>query len=754
MCIEPLEPRILFSAELVMLTTDDLMADPIATRALAIDPQALSQATDTANDDPRTTEFAANVEPTASPGRELVIIDSRVPQPESLIETLQNALPDRHFDILLVSEADSGLGQIAAFVEGHEPWDAWHLFSHASPGALQLGADSLSNDTLAEHSAQLSAWANNLTEHADILLYGCDLAATDQGLQFIDRLASLTGADVAASDDTTGAAALGGDFSLEVHTGRIEAAVALDAQAQASFAGTLAAYAIVADDTFSGNEDSAIADNVLTNDQPPDGSSLSTALTSDVGNGSLILNPDGTFIYTPDTNWNGTDSFEYVAIDAGAGPAHYWGLEGDGVDAVGTAHGTLMNGPTTVPGYDNDTLRFDGADDYVWLPDVNYASEFTIAFRFKIDDNVGSGIQYFYSHGAIAATNVVHVSFTEASYPTVAYRNSLITTFLDSNDSVAASDQIYTDISSLIGDGQWHFYTATVTTGVGTQVYVDGVLQGSDTTGTEGINPTGGAILGGRSDLDPTRFLRTANRIDSIEIYDSALSATEIGNLYANPLQATATLTVFPVNDAPTLTGIEAGAIAVTENDPAVAITPSLNVADVDSANLASATVSVSANYVNGEDILAFTDTANISGSWNAATGVLTLAGSDTVAAYQAALRSVTYQNLSDDPSLLTRTISFSVYDGALNANPITRNIAITAVNDAPVITSDGAAPTASLSGPENSTSVTTVSASDPDSGSLTFSISGGDDAPCSLSTPPPVSSPSSRRPTSKRPPT
>ncbi|MCA9525845.1 MAG: VCBS repeat-containing protein, partial [Myxococcales bacterium] len=89
---------------------------------------------------------------------------------------------------------------------------------------------------------------------------------------------------------------------------------------------------------------------------------------------------------------------------------------------------------------------------------------------------------------------------------------------------------------------------------------------------------------------------------------------------------------------------------------------------------------------VNGEDVLAFANTANITGSWNAATGVLTLTGADTVSAYQAALRSVTYRNTSDNLSTATRTISFSINDGALSSNSVTRDITIAAVNDAPVL--------------------------------------------------------------------
>jgi len=66
-------------------------------------------------------------------------------------------------------------------------------------------------------------------------------------------------------------------------------------------------------------------------------------------------------------------------------------------------------------------------------------------------------------------------------------------------------------------------------------------------------------------------------------------------------------------------------------------------------------------NFAFGQDVLGFTNQNGISGSYDASTGVLTLTGSSGVANYQAALRSVTYSNSSDNPSGATRTISYRV---------------------------------------------------------------------------------------------
>ncbi len=69
------------------------------------------------------------------------------------------------------------------------------------------------------------------------------------------------------------------------------------------------------DGSVSGNEDTVIVGNVLSNDSDVDGDTLTASLVSGPTNGSLTLNADGSFSYTPDADWNGTDSFTYTAND-------------------------------------------------------------------------------------------------------------------------------------------------------------------------------------------------------------------------------------------------------------------------------------------------------------------------------------------------------------------------------------------------------------------------------------------------------
>ena len=57
------------------------------------------------------------------------------------------------------------------------------------------------------------------------------------------------------------------------------------------------------------------APGVLGNDTDVDGDSLTAALVTDVNNGTLVLNADGSFTYTPNTGFNGVDTFTYKAND-------------------------------------------------------------------------------------------------------------------------------------------------------------------------------------------------------------------------------------------------------------------------------------------------------------------------------------------------------------------------------------------------------------------------------------------------------
>ncbi|MFK4723649.1 VCBS repeat-containing protein [Bradyrhizobium niftali] len=212
--------------------------------------------------------------------------------------------------------------------------------------------------------------------------------------------------------------------------------------------------------------------------------------------------------------------------------------------------------------------------------------------------------------------------------------------------------------------------------------------------------------------LDSVTYLNTSDNPSGL-----ARTVTIITNDgSANSLAVTDTINVTPVNDAPVV--VAGHTLNYTENQAATAIDPALTVSDVDSANLSSATVQITGNYVNGQDVLGFTNQNGITGSFNAATGTLTLTGSSSVANYQTALDSVTYLNTSDNPSGLARTVTIITNDGTANSVAVTDTINVTPVNDAPVLTT-----TSTLAYTENQAATainTALTVTDADNATLT----------------------------------
>src|SRR4028119_468009 len=226
----------------------------------------------------------------------LVFIDSNVEDYQSLISGVSpNA------EVIILDETLDGIEQITERLATKQNIEAIHIISHGSPGAVQLGANTLNSSNIENFAAGLKQWRTALIPGADILLYGCNVAADvsvttdidyirhiseqlkllslclsrlkptqdnlDNSLigssvedfryqtgvktsgptgvkptkpnQFLERLRELTGADIAASANPTGNAALGGDWELEVQIGLIETPIAFNANTLKTYKGVL-----------------------------------------------------------------------------------------------------------------------------------------------------------------------------------------------------------------------------------------------------------------------------------------------------------------------------------------------------------------------------------------------------------------------------------------------------------------------------------------------------------------------------------
>ena len=151
----------------------------------------------------------------ACPVSEVVFIDPSVRDAEIIVSQLP-----RGAEVVRLLPKVDGVAQISAHLTGKRNFSAVRIISHGNAGYFVLNGNIIDSAYLAENGKQISSWRNSLSEDADIMLYGCKVAESAEGKEFVDNFADLTGADIAASDDYTG---ISGDWDLEFQTGSIEA---------------------------------------------------------------------------------------------------------------------------------------------------------------------------------------------------------------------------------------------------------------------------------------------------------------------------------------------------------------------------------------------------------------------------------------------------------------------------------------------------------------------------------------------------
>ncbi|MCC3469228.1 MAG: DUF4347 domain-containing protein, partial [Microcoleus sp. PH2017_06_SFM_O_A] len=194
---------------------------------------------------------------------QIVFADSQVKDCESLTKTANSDT-----EVIILKADRDGIKQIAETLKKRKNIAAVHILSHGAAASLQLGTTELNLSNIESYRNYLETWfalpaaeANSnssTTAKPEILLYGCNVAATEAGVAFVQRLSQLTGANIAASDNLTGSAALGGDWELEVTTGKIETPLAFSQEAREAYSGVLVA-------TFSELQDAITLANALPN---------------------------------------------------------------------------------------------------------------------------------------------------------------------------------------------------------------------------------------------------------------------------------------------------------------------------------------------------------------------------------------------------------------------------------------------------------------------------------------------------------
>ncbi len=315
------------------------------------------------------------------------------------------------------------------------------------------------------------------------------------------------------------------------------------------------------DDSYGTDEDTPLvvssADGVLDNDSDADGDPLQVSVATGPAHGSLALSPNGSFTYTPDPNYHGPDSFTYTAFDGMfgsmpatvsitvnpvndppvAGDASYTldedtqlsepapgvlggvsDVDGDSVSAVlvtGPAHGGLV-------------LNSDGS--FTYTPNADYFGPDSFTYR---------------ANDGTTSSNVATVSLTVEPVP----------------EAPTAVDDAY----ELDED------TAFTTPEANGVLGNDSDADGDPLTAELASEPEHGAV-----DLQANGTFTYTPDADYAGPDSFTYTATD-GTLDSDP--ATVSLTVAPVDDAPTIV-TPSGGSCVTADSAAVLV----SVADIDTA--------------------------------------------------------------------------------------------------------------------------------------------------------------------------
>jgi len=274
---------------------------------------------------------------------------------------------------------------------------------------------------------------------------------------------------------------------------------------------------VASDDSYTTDEDTDLSvarpSGVLTNDYDVDGDTLTATVTSNVSHGALALDSDGVVFYTPDSDYNGADSFTYrVTDDNGrtdtatvsltvnavndapmAGNDSYTTDE-DTTLTVSPSVGVLSNDTdvegdslsvTPVSRPSNGTLSFAANGSFEYTPDSNYNG--ADSFTYEVTDGNGG-----------TDTGTVTLNVTPVNDAPTATNNSY-TTEKNTTLSVSAENGTLANDTDIEGDTLAPTVTSNVSHGTlsfaanGSFEYVpDANYNGSDSFTYEVTDGHGG----------------------------------------------------------------------------------------------------------------------------------------------------------------------------------------------------------------------------------------------------------------------
>jgi hypothetical protein len=223
-----------------------------------------------------------------------------------------------------------------------------------------------------------------------------------------------------------------------------------------------------------------------------------------------------------------------VAWALPSGVIHHWPGENNANDVVGGQNGTLepaVNGTTFATGKVGDAFSFDGVDDTVGVPDT--ASQFGIVGNnaFTIDLWVNFSSIKAGGHGSIPNVFIGQDEGSGATDKWMFFYSSSGLGFHINNPGVG-SDFLLRPFTATVG--QWYNF-AISRNGAGLyQFYVNGAPLGSSISQPALTLPDPAAPLR-FGDADEPISLNFHGLLDEVQIYNRALTASEIEGLATVP---------------------------------------------------------------------------------------------------------------------------------------------------------------------------------------------------------------------------
>lgn len=253
--------------------------------------------------------------PSTSTAPALVFIDAAVNDYQVL---LRGIAPET--EVIVLDATQDGVAQITQTLADRHNLRNLHIVSHGNSGELQLGTTGLNSKTLPQYAQQLRQWAAAIAPQADLLLYGCNVAAGELGNRFIHHLSRLTQTTIAASATLTGSAALGGDWNLSVTTGSVTTPIAFAPKAIAAYGSVL--QTVLVSETFADSTVDTFGTWTVGGNFTPVLTARSDTTASQgipgIGSGADALN-DGALRLTDNQNDRQAFVFYNIAIPANAG---------------------------------------------------------------------------------------------------------------------------------------------------------------------------------------------------------------------------------------------------------------------------------------------------------------------------------------------------------------------------------------------------------------------------------------------------